>query len=202
MHLLKTSHPNLKLSLHRPKLPDAVDLQRVRQSEALFDTRLPQIVAKGGIGNTLLFRGLPEETTCEEFQSILCQFVSQLHGASSPACRPLRMRFAPAREKGRNFWAVYASVDVCRAAFVSVNVCVASFRCGKCVTLHPVVHNDAKDVDEKKRRDRSVALDDQFSKAARPAYVNVERKVDSVELLHSFLRQTQDTFVFMSEADV
>lgn len=196
---LRIHHPKLIASLHRPKQLQQQSVGgsswSARDKNAmLFDKNVAAVLARGGLGNTLMFRNLPVEVDVAELEAILASSMR----AANINCNVLRIRTALSKGRaGRNFWAVYPSIDVCKLAFIHLLLQKVSFRCGKTAKLHPIIHDDSTDADEKKRRERAVALGNHASRS-RSSSIETSRMPNSIDGLEHFLRSTQKSFIFLS----
>lgn len=193
---LRLEYPNLIVSLHRPKQQQGGgnhNWQLPEKNGLLFDKNVAAILSRGGLGNTLMFRNLPVEVEVAELENVLKDNLR----AASINCRALRIRTALSKGRaGRNFWVVYPSIDACRMAFNHLLLQQVSFRCGRTAKLHPMIHDDSTDADEKKRRERAAALGTQSSRH-RARSMPVLRKESTIDNLERFLRSTQKSFVFL-----
>lgn len=194
---LNMSFPTLKVSLHRPRdATHGVSSHQVQNNVRLFDEKVCDVQRRGGLGNTLMLRNLPVQVGCDELEAVLR---AALRVESVPSML-LRVRTALSKGgSGRNFWVVYADVEPCRLAFVHLFGRRVSFRCGKEVRLHPIVHDDSTDADENKRRIRARALGMQESKGGGRGESREGEGECCVERLERLLRATQSKFVFLSE---
>lgn len=157
---LRRNNPNLNAGLHKPKVGGGVagpshaslDAHTAGPSARdIFNTRADKVVAEGGLGDTIMLRGMPREVTESELIEIVESF--------GTSCRPLRTRTSESRDgTTRNFWLSYTSRGIASEAFEAMLNRHVSFRCGKSQNLVPVVHNDATDAESKKRRQREMAL--------------------------------------------
>lgn len=196
---LRTSYPNLKVSLHKLKKTDATGMTPAVKNAQIFDDKVKGVLQRGGIGNSLLFRNLPIETDCDELNTVFCELLQDV----TPACRPLGIRTAVSRTgQSRNFWTVHSDQPAAKRAFVTLFLKHITFRCGKSAKLHPIVHDDASDSDTKKRRQRATALgvhhsngNNQMNVVATLAPVKT-----SLDLLEDYLRQTRQTLFFINDS--
>lgn len=194
---LNMSFPTLKVSLHRPRdAAHGVSSYQVQSNVRLFDERVRDVQRRGGLGNTLMLRNLPVQVGCDELEVVVR---AALRADSVPSIS-LRVRTALSKGgSGRNFWIVYADVEPCRLVFAHLFGRRVSFRCGKEVRLHPIVHDDSTDADESKRRMRARALGMQESKGGGSVGSGEGEGKCCVEQLEELLRMTQSRFVFLSE---
>lgn len=208
---LRTGDTGLSPRLHRPKGQNSPAGQSPgggtgdEGKARMFDTKLRAVLAAGGMGNTLMFRNLPLELECGEFENILSSL------GQGMVCRPLRVRTAVSKSgKARNFWATYTGDVAARTAFCAMHGRQVSLRCGKCIRIAPMVHDDASDAESRKRRQREAALGTQQSvgdsRAAAAsdsiAYpVNQVRPKNSLEQLESVLRMQPQLCLFLDSLD-
>lgn len=198
---LRLKYPDMKVSLHRRKQQQnqgPANLDRMEKNGLVFDKKVSRVLLRGALGNTLILRNLPVQVECDELKSVLCKVGEECQVSS----KPLRIRTALSKGKsGRTFWLVYSSVDACRISFQVLLLKSVSFRCGRAVRLHPMVHDDSTDVDESKRRKRAIAIGNHHNKNAFSSQCNSHPDVDSVALLEHFLRSSQRQFIFMRAND-
>lgn len=196
---IRITHPSIIVAFHNNHRAEDENVRRGQQNEALFNQKLQKVLAHGGIGNTLMFRNIPKEVGVEEFREVLdCEISSSKFDANA-TCHVLRVRTAIAKcGKIRNFWVVFGGVDPARVAFAKAHLRPARFRCGKLVKFSCTIHDDSLDGDEKKRRERSLALGSQPSKPLSP---EIKRELTDVDRLESFLRESQSSFFFMKNGD-
>lgn len=194
---LRIDFPSLVVSLHRPKQQQEGSNRKLEGHERnglLFDRSVADVLSRGGLGNTLLFRNLPVEVEIGELENILKGTLQN----SSVNCSAVRIRTALSKGGvGRTFWVVYPSIDTCKVAFSHFLLKTVSFRCGKTTKLHPFIHDDSKDADESKRRGRAAALGTQSSRH-RAKSIHTSKRENSIDILERFLRTTQQSFVFLS----
>lgn len=195
---LHINFPTLKVSLHRPReAANGPLLHQVQWGTRIFDEKVYEVQRRGGLGNTLMLRNLPVQVGCDELEAVLRDALRVVSASSTL----LRVRTALSKGgSGRNFWVVYADVEPCRVAFAHLLGRRVSFRCGKEVRLHPVVHDDSTDADENKRRLRARALGVQESRGGgRGEVIEGDCCVERLELL---VRSMQSKFVVLPGADV
>lgn len=178
---LRLQRPDVPVSLHRPK-PEAAP------RATAFAKQLHAVRARGGVGNTLLFRNLPVEVDVPEFE----------HAVQERTRGAVRTRSALSKGgTARSFWVVYGGVEACETAFRALRGSGVSFRCGRAVKLHPIVHDDSTDADEKKRRERAASLG--MHKSRGGGAVATVREDGPLDLLERYLRASQNKFVFLSQ---
>lgn len=197
---LRLAFPSLIVSLHRPQQQQEGSIRKLQgheKNELLFDRSSADVLSRGGLGNTLLFRNIPVEVEISEFENLLKDALQK----ASVNCDAVRIRTALSKGGvGRTFWVVYPSIDACKVAFSHFLLKTVSFRCGKTTKLHPFIHDDSKDADESKRRERAAALGPQSSRRGAKSISKPKMK-NSIDILERFLRSTQQSFAFLPICD-
>lgn len=196
---LHARYPSFAARPHVPKNTSSISPDPSKSSATQFDQRAQTVLSNGGVGNTLVFWNLPVHLTEQEFTSVLTADQSDINAPTlaTPLPLPLRVRSALSKSSNsRTFWVVYASLNAARQAFTFSFGHKVIFRCGRCIKLHPVVHDDSTDVDETKRRQRARLLqpDARSSAPARPPQPQFDCACRALE---AFLRSSQDSFAFL-----
>lgn len=160
-----------------------------------FRKKMNKVLKDGGLGNTLLFRGIPMEVSVEEFEE-----VTNDGADDEDKCIKLRTAEGKGGAVGRNMWVVFAKRETVEKRFVKLSGKPVSFRCGKCVALKPVLHNDAGDADTKKRRLRECeALQRTPSKTrSKGSGANGVSHKESLKKLEDFLQKKPELCLFMN----
>jgi hypothetical protein len=153
----RRKRPTLKLRLHKPKAgggssgPGAAAVAAAQLPLEVFNARADKVVMEGGLADTIMLRGLPLDVSEVEIFNMMLGFPN--------AKQPLKTRTSEGNSGHvRNFWISYPSRSDAAEAFTALMGYHASFQCGKSMRIVPVVHNDSKDADSKKRRLRELAM--------------------------------------------
>jgi hypothetical protein len=183
---LREKVPGLKPRLHKPKAsvgasePGNAATFVTSSYGEVFKTRADKVLSEGGLADTLMLRGLPLDVSQDE----ICEMMRTLEDAS-PA---LRTRTCEGSNgKVRNFWITFASRQDAGRTFLALMGHQVSFRCGKSMRIVPLVHNDSKDAESKKRRMREQAMRVHASEGGR------DRSNCMVEVLPQSVPQSEST---------
>jgi hypothetical protein len=151
----RRTRPNLKPRLHKPKAGGGSSGPAATAATPLplevFNARADKIVSDGGLADTIMLRGLPLDVSEVEILDMMLNIPVPK--------QPLKTRTSEGNSGNvRNFWISFSSRSDAAEAFTALMGYQASFRCGKAMRIVPVVHNDSKDADAKKRRHRELAM--------------------------------------------